>query len=412
MDQKASSIKFTALIPWSIATFYAFFQFLGQTATGVMGSNWMQDFHLNKIGLSNLSGAFFYTYVLMQIPAGILFDRYPVRYILALAALIMTCGCFLLAHTESYHIALLARLLMGLGSAFSFVGLFRICATHFPSNRFSLMLGISEGLTMLGVTIGIVFLNWLVIHLSWRSAIWGGGIITSIVMILTFLLVQDPVPETLVAHQHKEFISLKIIMQRLKIIFSNQQFILGSLYGFFMFSIVNAFASLWGISFLIHADLLSPQTAANMVAIIFIGFAFGGPLSGGLTKILDQKRTILLIGGGCAAVTMSIIIFCPHIPEFILYSLFFLIGLFCSVYIICFGIIKDTVSPTICATALASTNMVIMLGAPLLQVLIGGLLQHHFFGLTNNISIIYRLSLGILPIGMLIAFISAFWIRQ
>lgn len=410
-DQKISPIKLTALIPWIIATFYAFFQFLMQTAAGIMGPQWIQDFHIDKLDLSNLSAAFFYTYVLMQIPAGILFDRYPARYILTLAALILTCGCFLLAYTDNYDIAIMARLLMGLGSAFGFVGMLQVSATHFSPNRFAMMVGISEGLTMLGVTFGIVFLTWLVTHWSWRSAVLSGGVITFIVMIFTFLFVRDQTHKDRIVHQ-KQFISIRIILQRLKIIFSNQQIILGSLFGFFMFSIVNVFASLWGISFLINTYPLSQQTAADMVAVIFIGIAIGGPLSGWVSKITNQKRNILLVGGGCATVTMSMIIFCPHIPELLLFVLFFLMGIFCSVYILCFGIIKDTVSPVICATALAATNMVIMSGAPLLQLLIGGLLQHHFFGITNNISMIYRLSLSILPIGMFIAFVSVFWMKE
>ncbi len=410
LDQNKSSMGITALLAWSIGTFYAFFQFLMQTAAGVMGPQWMQDFHVDKLGLGNLSAAFFYTYVLMQLPAGILLDRYPARNILTLGALVLTCGCFLLAHTENYHVAVIARLLMGLGSSFGFVGLLQACATHFPSRKFAMMVGISEGLTMLGVTVGIIFLNWLISHWSWRTAMLGGGVITFIVMILTFLFVRDVPHETHVRHQ-KQLISIKIIMNRLKIIFLNQQIILGSLFGFFIFSIVNVFASLWGITFLINADSLSQQTAADMVAMIFIGIAIGGPLSGWASKIINQKRSVLL-GGGCAAVTMSVIIFCPHIPELILYGLFFLMGLFCSVYILCFGMIKDTVSPMICATALSVTNMIVMSAAPILQLLIGGLLQHRFFGLTHNIEMIYRLSLAILPIGMFIAFISAFWMKE
>jgi len=409
-NKNTKSTTLPALIPWFIASFYTFFQFLGQTTAGIMGAEWMRDFHLDKVGLSNLSAAFFYTYALMQIPAGILFDRYSARYILTAAALALAAGCFLLSYTENYQVAIVARLLMGIGSSYGFVGLLQISAIWFPPNRFAMMIGLSECLTMLGVTFGVVFLTWLVTHWSWRSAMFGGGVITFITMIVTFLFVRDQ-PDRHLTHE-RQLLSIKIIAQRLKIIFTDRQVILGSLFGFFIFSIVNAFTSLWGISFLTHAYPFSQQLAANMVAMIFIGIAIGGALCGWLSKIVNQQRGIVLAGGGCAAFTMSVIIFCPHLPPFLLFILFLLIGLFCSVYVLSFSIVKDSVNPAIRATALATTNMVIMLGAPILQLLIGFLLQSHFFGLTDDTGIIYRLSLGILPIGMFAAFVLAFWIKE
>jgi hypothetical protein len=133
-----------------------------------------------------------------------------------------------------------------------------------------------------------------------------------------------------------------------------------------MFSIVNVFASLWGVSFLVHTALLSQQTAANMVAVIFIGVAIVGPFSSWLSKIINQRHIILLGGGSCTGVTTSMIIFCPHIPEGILFLLFFLIEIFSSVYILYFGMIKESVSPVMCTTTLAAMNMLIMSAASLL----------------------------------------------
>src|SRR5690348_10629906 len=64
-----TKVTMLSLIPWAIASFFAFFQFLGQSMAGIMSTVWMQDFHLDKIALSNLSAAFFYTYALCKSPA-------------------------------------------------------------------------------------------------------------------------------------------------------------------------------------------------------------------------------------------------------------------------------------------------------------------------------------------------------
>jgi hypothetical protein len=64
------------------------------------------------------------------------------------------------------------------------------------------------------------------------------------------------------------------------------------------------------------------------------------------------------------------------------------------------------------ATALATSNTLIMASAPILQVLIGELLNNKVFGIADSNVVNYRLSLAILPIGMLIAFLMSLFINE
>jgi MFS family permease len=402
-------LNFSVYLVWLIATFFAFFQFFLQSATGVIGAEWQQDFHLSKVELSNLSSAFYYTYALMQIPAGILFDRFQPRYIMACSAGVLTIGIFLLVWTDQYSVAFIARLLMGAGSAFGFIGMLQVCATNFPANRFAFMVGLSEGLAMSSVTFSIILLNWLVAHYSWRVALAGCGCITFLIMLATYTFIRH---QNIKPHHESDTIASFSILKALKTIFTNRQVVIGSIYSFFMFAIVNAFTSLWGIAFLVNTNGLEKQQAANMVAMVFIGIAIGGPLNGWLSKVLEGARNILIACAALSTITMSLITFCSGLPSLVLFVLFFLAGAFCSAYIQCFAVIKDSVPADIRATSLAASNMIIMIGAPILQLIIGSLLQSHFFGLSDNTVAIYRLSLAILPAGMFLAFLLAFYIKD
>ncbi len=392
---------------WLIATSFAFFQFFLQTATGVIGVEWQKDFHLTNVELSSLSSAFFYTYACMQIPAGLLFDRFQPRYILGTSAFVLTCSLLLLANTHSYSIAFIARLLMGAGSAFGFVGLLQVCASNFPPKRFAFMVGMSEGITMSSVMLSIMLLNFLVTHFTWRETLTGCSVVTFILTLATFFFIRT---QPINPHLAEEKAMTYSIVHSLKIIFTNPQVIIGSIYSFFMFAIVNAFASLWGVPFLMTTNALAKQTATNLVAIIFLGIGAGGPLIGWIAKITENPRQLLIVCSGLSTLVMSLVIFYPSLPPALLYVLFFLEGVFCSAYIQCFAIIKDAVPHEIRASALATSNMIIMLGAPILQLTIGFLLQTHCLGLSDNIVTYYRMSLAILPIGMLIAFTLSFFI--
>lgn len=393
---------------WLTATFFSFFQFFLQTASGVIGVEWMRDFHLNKVELGSLSSAFFYTYALMQIPVGILFDRFSPRYLLGVAALLLTTGCWWLAYTDNYTMAFMARLLMGFGSSFAFIGMLQINATFFSPKRFAVLVGLSEGVAMLSVSSSILFLTWLVSNYSWRIALLASGMITLLLAVAFFILLRDDKQRPVAMLPW----SMASILSSLKTIFTHKQVMLCSFYGFFMFAIVNAFTSLWGIPFLISTYAMDELLAAKLIGMIFIGIAMGSPLSGWLAKLLEQNRILLIIAAMVSTLTVGSIILIPHLHLTWLYMLFLLAGLSCAAYVQCFTVIKDSVDSGMCATALASANMIIMLGAPILQLTIAYLLQHHVFGLATDISQAYRYALCILPIGMLIAILLAINIQE
>jgi predicted MFS family arabinose efflux permease len=199
---------------------------------------------------------------------------------------------------------------------------------------------------------------------------------------------------------------------RLWIIFTNKQVMLCSIYSFLLFSIINAFTSLWGITFLTHVYSINRQDAANVMGMVFIGIAIGGPISGLISKQIDQSRVILIFGALFSTLVMSLVIFSPNLSLSFMFLLFLAAGAGCAVYVQCFAIVKNIVPPFVRATALASCNMIIMLGAPILQLIIGALLENHFFGLTDDVNTLYRLSLGLIPCGLFLAFLLALAIKE
>jgi hypothetical protein len=179
-----------------------------------------------------------------------------------------------------------------------------------------------------------------------------------------------------------------------------------------MFALITAFTSLWGVEFITNTYKFSHQLASNMVSIIFLGIAIGGPLNGLLSKKIGNHTKIMRYGAMGSFVASGIIILIPNLYQFGLFIILFLSGIFCSSYVQALSIIKDSASPNVQATALAFSNMIIMASAPLLQVFIGGLLNNHVFGFANSTELNYRMSLAILPIGMLIAFFISLCIKE
>jgi fucose permease len=191
----------------------------------------------------------------------------------------------------------------------------------------------------------------------------------------------------------------------------DKQIWVGSLYGFFIFAMVNVFTSLWGVDFLEHTQALDRQSAANVMSMIFIGIAIGGPMLGLLTHRWVIHRQAMSYCALLSAILMSYLLWVPSLPLWGLYTGYTVMGMFCAAYIPCFTVIKDNAPSTIQATSLAFANMMIMAGAPVLQTLIGILLVH-LGGAAHASAFAYRMALLILPLGMLVAWVLCFFIRD
>ncbi len=405
MQQTAKKTDISSIVNWCIPSFFVFFQFFLQSTASVMNTNWKESFHIGELGVSNLSSAFTYAYVLIQIPVGIVYDRFKAKPILATAGIILGIGCFLMGLVPNYSVAVLGRFLMGTGAAFGFIGLLKITSDCFPTEKFALMIALSDGFAMVGVTFGIILLAWLLKFFSWQMVMNLGGVIAFIISVAIIIWLKN-----YKAHITNN-INVKVIYNNVVASIANKQLMIASFFAFFVFSVINAFTSLWSVEFLTHTYLMSKSLAASIMSSVFIGITVGGPINGILSQRLVSRKTIMLFGSFGLLIIMSLIVFYPNLSVVTLFILFFLAGALCSTYIQALAVVRGSVDLTIYATALSVSNTIIMLSAPVLQILIGALLETHFFHMATNISTIYRLSLGVLPLGMFVAFILALLIK-
>src|SRR5437016_4019265 len=72
---------------WAIAASFYLAAFYIRVSPAVMTQELMRDFHISGRDLGNLSAFYFYAYVLMQIPTGVLVDSWGARRLLISGAI-------------------------------------------------------------------------------------------------------------------------------------------------------------------------------------------------------------------------------------------------------------------------------------------------------------------------------------
>lgn len=407
--------KWYCYLPWIICGFaglFYFYQYLLRIMPSVMTSQLMNTFHLTPISFANFAGAYYYVYIPMQLIVGIFLDRFGPKRLLTVALLICVLGTYLFANSSLFWQSLLGRLLVGLGSAFAFVGVLKTASLWLPHNWFSLVTGVTVSLGMLGGLLGDLLLTSLVSHQGWRLANnWVA--LLGILLALSILLFNNYYRKTrFFKQQHQSLPDMRSGYTGLIQLIKNSQIWINSVIGCLLYIPISGFAETWGISYLMGVDHLSRTTAAKAISMIFLGWVCGAPLFGWISDLIHARRLPLTIAATIATILLSIILYVPELKIQTVFLLLFVFGLFSSAQVIIFSVSRDLCAPSLTATAVALTNMIVMFAGASISF-IGFLLN--ISGKANHISMYswnFQLALFILPLSLTIAVFLSFYLQE
>jgi MFS family permease len=400
---------------WLLSALFMFYKYALEVSPSVMTSTLMSSFHINGTQLGNLVACYFYAYLLLQIPAGVLIDKFGPRKVTTLAILLCALGSFVFAHATTVVVAGFARFAMGVGAAFGVVNSLKLVANWFPAHRFAFMTGLMMAIAMLGAVGGQAPLEAFIKAVSWNQAIETIAVAGFILAAVFWFVVRDKAPDH---RTDKALTTPKMsIMASLKEILSKRESWWISIYGGFAFAPVMIFGGLWGVSFIAEAYKLSTNLAAQSVSLIFIGFAVGAPLMGWFSDYIQKRKAVILWGTLIALIAISIVIYCPGKSVDYLGILLFIFGFFISSFLLCFTMIRETNRSCLAATAVGFMNAFQALFGAWSDVLTGKILDMSWHGaIVDGARVFstssYQLAFLLIPITLIISLISLFKVKE
>ncbi|MCH9757416.1 MAG: MFS transporter [Gammaproteobacteria bacterium] len=421
--------KKSVLIAWLIcgigALFYSYEYFLRITPS-VMEPALREHFSLSAMGFGVFSSFYYYSYVPMQLPVGVLMDRWGPRRLLTAACAVSVLGMWFFAATDLVSLAAAGRFLTGFGSAFAFVGVLKLATIWLPEDRLALVAGLATALGTIGAMIGDNLLGAMVEQIGWKAAVNWTAIFGLGLLVVMWFGIHDKK-----GHSEEDggtVTSFKHVLFDLKLIVSNKQIWINGAYGCLVYLPTTVFAELWGIPYLAHAYDLNLPAAEFANSILFMGCMFGAPLWGYLSDRIKQRKLPMRIGAFGACIVMTGILYLPEINLYMLYVMMFVLGFLYSAQAIVFAVGRELSPKEAGGTAIAMTNMFVMLGAIFLQPLVGRildwrLLQHYDGKVAVNLlssdeirqlytAADYQLAMAVIPIGILIAAILTFFLKE
>ncbi|MCP3680878.1 MAG: MFS transporter [Gammaproteobacteria bacterium] len=362
-----------AWIPWALIACFFFYEFILRIFPGVITTELMKIFSINATGLGILSALFSYAYSTFQIPAGFLLDRYSPGWVIISACLLSVIGTILFNYSTTLIVAGIARFLMGLGGAFSFLGAMKMATIYLNSNDLPLVAGILGTLGYLGGITGTTILSMvctsLGIHKTFILLSLLGLFISTLILLTTIAYRPTPV------EKNSSTINLINLWPLLLSLIRHREVIIISLLSCLLYVPASVFAELWGTAYLQTAYAVSKTTAAIAITHLYIGVAIGSVTIGYLAKRSQNYAGLITRFSLLGAISIAAVIYLPF-PSFIfIKALLFVFGFCFGCQLLTYPMLKNYVKTQYIGTVFGFANMFTLTAPAIFQPVVSYLLD-------------------------------------
>lgn len=346
-----------------------------RSTTAVIAHDLMEDFSISASSLGLMSAVYFYIYGAVQIPVGVLSDRFGVKHTVFLFGIIGVAGTFLFAFSQNIQVAILARLLTGLGTAGIFVPALKYLSLSYLPREFASLTSVISSVGSFGLLFSSYPLAFLVERTNWRLPFILSSILLLALVISAWYLMNEKADRT--KHQGKISKDVKNLTfkEHLSLYY---KFIYFIIWAFFIYGVLFSFQMLWGIAYLQDVFSLSRETAGVILMFTSIGIIIGGPFWGLLSdRYLQLRKPILFWGTIFFLLTLLIFLFQTDYWGFYISALQYLsLGFFGSVFLINITSVKDFFPLNITGTALGILNTVMLFSVGFFQSITGLIIDY------------------------------------
>ena len=401
------------LIICILAAFFYCYEFVLRIIPGILQSELSVHFgHISAAMFGQISALYYFAYSPMQLPVGMLMDRFGPRRLLTIACACCCLGSYMFAYGTWLPLVGFGRFLVGFGSSFAFVGVLTLSTMWLPKELFSLFAGIMTTLSMLGNVYAEMKITKATQTLGLNAVLMGAVLIGAILTLVIFASARD---NKEYMQQHKT--SLKPFFKEVLQILSSFKIWMVGLIGACLYTSLSVFGELWGQTYLEQAHQLTKTQSAHTMSMLFIGWAIGAPLSGYLSDKFANRVMPLFLGAIGGLISIYTVLYVEHLSYTILNMMILFYGIFTSTEIIVFVMGKEISKTRISGTVFAVINMIVTLLGAVLQPTVGWILDlfghrcltegHYVYQIAD-----YQKALSVLPLSMVLVILLCFIFKE
>jgi len=395
---------------FSILALMFMFSYFVRLSTGVLGPELMEDLQMTASQLGALGAAFFYAFAIVQIPVGLALDFMNPKRVIISTTFLAAVGCLLFSIAESFQIALVGRILIGLGMSAVYMGSLKIFNNWFRPDEFGFVSGLMLSIGNIGALVAATPLVFIASTVGWRNCFRIFGIFVICMIVLICLIVKN-YPQDTPQHSSVQPIRrgeiFKSFFSALTLVFSDKNFWLIAISSSIRYGSLISIQGFLGTLYLIDVLGYSPQKAGNILSMISVGYLIGAPAAGRLSDtVFRSRKRVTLISLLLFAVSILSLLREDAESEIFWFSTFFGLGFFSSVGGVSFAHVKELFPREIAGIALTGNNFFTILGVAMGQHVLGIIIGSFSKIDSGYPTEAYHLAFIVLFIGSIIAFVS------
>jgi MFS family permease len=278
---------------WSVGVLAYILAVMQRTTFGIASLDAAARFAITPGALSAFVFVQVAVYIAAQIPAGLAVDRFGSRAMLVVSGSLLAAGQLLLAVAPDLGLAVLARVLVGLGDAVVFVAVLAIVPRWFPATRVPLVTQVTTILCQLGQVLSALPFAWLLRSAGWPAAFGAAGVASALVAVLALTVVRDAPVGVLVRTRGA---SARDLLGQVRDVWRRP----GTRLGFFghmgtQFPMM-VFTLLWGVPWLVGSQGLTTAQAGGLLSLFVVCMIAIGPVFGIITMRHPLRRSWVVLG--------------------------------------------------------------------------------------------------------------------
>ncbi|MFB8235258.1 nitrate/nitrite transporter [Kitasatospora purpeofusca] len=317
-----------AWIAWSIGASVYVLAVIHRTSLGVAGLDAADRFGIGASALSTFSILQVLVYAAMQIPVGVLVDRFGPRKVLLLGVLLLSTGQLAFAFSDAFGPALASRAVLGCGDAMTFISVLRIAARWFPAAKNPLVAQLTGLAGMSGNLVTTVVLAQALHSEGWTPTFTAIALLGIAVFALVALFLRES-PEGAAPAAPADGRPRPAVGQQVRDAWQEPGTRLGLWIHFTTQFPGNAFGLLWGLPYLVQAQGMTRTEAGGLLTLLVLanmsfGFLFGRLLS----RTSRARMPIVLTTIGVTSLLWAVTLAWPegHPPLWLLVSIILVMG--------------------------------------------------------------------------------------
>lgn len=397
-----------SLIPWIMwgyVILFFFYQFFVRVYPSALSNQLMNFFCIDANTLGMMVGLYYLSYTFMQVPIGILLDKFGPRKVSVISVLCCAFGSYLFIAIDNFYLACFGRLLAGLGSAGGFCACLKVASNWLNAKQLNIATTGTLSFGVLGAIAGIPAFAHMVTIFDWRTTVIITSLVGVAVAVIIFLRLKDsPDDDKKNVVEKKETVH---VFEGLRMLICSKRIWIYFLYGFLMYAPISAFADMWGIPMIKSMYNFSDTYTAFVVSSFYIGMVFG-PVLSYIAEKFDNENVLMFVGSLSSAIVFYFIIFIKMNSILLIASIAFC-GFITSSQMFIYPMAIRQLPHSVSGVTSGFLNMAGMLSGSILQPVIGKIIVLFWSGeLINNITPLYstysyQMGMLIVPVLLLIS---------